>query len=155
MAMPKRDAKGRFVSGGGGGVFGFSFGGSASKKLDTKKIEAAASRAQFENLRHAGFRISKDAKASIKKSKEPSDKGEPPTTRGKGGHNLRGAIFVDSEKDSVIIGPRASFVGDAGEAHEFGKTRKGDQFDERPFMGPALAENVDRFASDWHGSIGE
>ena len=130
-------------------------GATTKVEVNTQRIVEAAKRSTFENLRHAAFRISKDAKASIVKSKEPSGQGDPPTTRGRGGHNLRGAIFVDADKESAIIGPRASFVGDSGEAHEFGKTRKGDQFDERPFMGPALERNLDRFASDWGGSIGE
>jgi len=119
-----------------------------------RKVSGAVERAKFENFRHAGFRISKDAKASIKKSGEPSEPGQPPTTRGKGGHNLRGAIFTNADKESVIVGPRASFVGDAGHAHEFGAPRGSDEFSERPFMLPALLNNIDRFAADWQHSIG-
>jgi hypothetical protein len=117
-------------------------------------VQQAADDAQFRTLRRAGFAISKSAKASIIKSPDAAPPGEPPTTRGKGRHNLRGAIFVDASADDVIIGPRHTYVGDSGEAHEFGKSRKGDDFAERSFMGPALEENVPRFAQDWRGEIG-
>jgi len=131
------------------------FGATAKVEVNTRKIADAADRATYRNLRHAAFSISKAAKLSIVKSPEPSTPGSPPTTRGKGGHNLRGAIFTDATQDSAIIGPRFSYVGDAGEAHEFGKRRKGDDFAERSFMKPALDQNIDRFANEWRGSIGE
>jgi hypothetical protein len=118
-------------------------------------VQKAADDATFRNLRHAGFGISKAAKASIIKSPDASLPGEPPTTRGKGRNNLRSAIFVDATADEVIIGPRFGYVGDSGEAHEFGKSRKGDDFAERSFMGPALEANVKRFAEDWQGSVGD
>lgn len=119
------------------------------------RVQRSADRATFQNLHHAAFAISRDAKASIEKSGEPSEPGSPPTTRGKGGKNLRGAIFTDANMESAIIGPRASFVGDVGEAHEFGEDRKGDSFPERRFMQPALERNLDRFAYGMRGSIGE
>lgn len=119
------------------------------------RVERAADDATYRNLRRAGFAISNDAKDSIITSPEPSDPGSPPTTRGQGRNNLRSAIFVDATADEVIIGPRFSYVGDSGEAHEFGKSRKGDDFDERSFMGPALGRNISRFADDWQGSIGQ
>ena len=131
------------------------FGFAAKTEDTTDRVKQAANKATFENSRHGLFRISKDAKASIKKRKTPSKPGEPPTTRGRGGHNLRGAIFVAADKEFGIAGPRASVVGEAGEAHEFGGEYRGDQFDERSFMGPALEANMDRFASDWANSIGE
>jgi len=120
-----------------------------------EQVQKAADDATFRNIRHAAFSISKAAKQSIATSPEASQPGSPPTTRGKGGHNLRGAIFVDANKESAIIGPRASFVGIAGEVHEFGKDREGESFAERPFMGPALEKSLPRFADDWRGSIGQ
>ena len=119
-----------------------------------KHVEKATDDATYRNIRHAAFSISKRAKASIKKSKRPSDPGSPPNTRGRGRKNIRGAIFTDSDRYSAVIGPRYSFVGDVGEAHEFGRKRKGDSFEERSFMGKSLAESTDRFAASWHGSIG-
>lgn len=130
------------------------FGATSKVQPQFQRVQQAAETATYRNIRHAAFSISKKAKASIEKSERSSKPGSPPTTRGKGGHNLKGAIYTDADKDSAVIGPRASIVGDVGEAHEFGKSRKGDEFDERPFMGPALEASVDRFASDWHGSIG-
>lgn len=127
----------------------------ATAEMQPQKIEKAADKATYNNLRHAGFSIGKAAKASILKSREPSEPGKPPTTRGRGRKNLRAAIFTSSDKESVIVGPRASYVGDSGEAHEFGKRRLGDSFDERPFMAPALAASLSRFARDWQGTIGE
>ncbi len=120
-----------------------------------EQVQKAADDATYRNIRHAAFSISKAAKASIIKSDEPSDPGSPPTTRGQGGHNLRGAIFTSADKDSAIIGPRASYVGIAGEVHEFGKSREGQDFPPRPFMEPALTGAIPRFASDWQGSIGQ
>jgi hypothetical protein len=130
-------------------------GATARSEMNVAKLIAAAGRAQFENLRHAAFSLAKVMKASIVKSKTPSDVGSPPATRGLGGKNLRGAIFTDATMESAVIGPRHSFVGDVGEAHEFGINRKGDEFDERPFAFPALEASTDRFHRDWHGRIGE
>jgi hypothetical protein len=123
--------------------------------IDTKPIERAVEKATFENIRHASFSLSKDAKSTIDKSSAPSEPGEAPHTKGKKGHNLKGAIFTNVQKDSGLIGPRASWVDDAGELHEFGERREGEDFDERPFMGPALDRAIPRFAQDWTGSIGQ
>ena len=131
------------------------FGLSGTIKDDTKNVAKAVEKAKFRNFRHAGFSISKAAKSSIQRSREPSSPGSPPHTRGKGRRNLRGAIFVAAEPDSVIIGPRFSYVGESGEAHEFGREYKGDQFDERPFMDPALQAAIPRFMAGWRGSVGE
>jgi hypothetical protein len=129
----------------------------ATAQIDdhTKRVSDAAKKASFERLGHGAASIAKTAKASIEKSKEPSAVGSPPHTRGRGGHNLKGAIRFDANNIDAVIGPIASFIGQAGEAHEFGGDFKGEQFPERPFMGPALEASVDRFAAGWAGSIGE
>lgn len=131
------------------------FGMKATTQNNFGRVARAASDATYRNIRHAAFSIGKAAKGLIKKSSEPSDAGDPPTTRAKGGKNLRGAIFTAADKDSALIGPRESWVGDVGEAHEFGVPREGDRFPERPFMNPALMMSIPRFAKDWEGSIGE
>jgi hypothetical protein len=123
--------------------------------FDAKKIQDAADRASRRNLRKAGFDISRTAKQSIQTSDQPSPPGSPPSTAGKSGQNLRGAIYVDAQDESVVIGPRYSFVGESGEIHEFGKDKFGETFDERPFMAPALQKNLSGFAEDWRGTIGE
>lgn len=132
-------------------MIGFTF----NSEPQFQRIQKAADDATFRSLRSAAFAISRTAKQSIKTSREASLPGEPPTTRGRGGKNIRGSIFTDADRETAVIGPRFSFVGDVGEAHEFGKSRKGDDFPERPFMQPALEENLSRFARDWQGSIGE
>lgn len=130
-------------------------GFNAKSSFSAAPIQAAANKASFENIRHASFSLAKDAKSTIDKSDSPSEPGETPHTKGKKGHNLKGAIFTSVQKDSGLIGPRASFVGDAGALHEFGERREGEDFDERPFMGPALDRAIPRFAQDWAGSIGQ
>jgi len=123
--------------------------------IDIQKVVKAVDKAKFENIRHAAFSISKSAKASIKKSPNASAPGTPPKTRARGGKNLRGAIFTNVQKDEAVIGPRFSFVGESGEAHEFGKEYEGDSFAIRSFMEPALMDALPRFAKDWQGSVGQ
>jgi hypothetical protein len=127
------------------------------------KIQTAAEKAAFKNLGHAAAAIRKDAIASIHFGEGPSKPGSPPNTHGpsktKKGKDRKGqlqrAIVYDVGPDSALIGPRFSVVGTSGAAHEFGGQYKQDNYPERPFMGPALIRNIDRFASDWAGSIGE
>jgi hypothetical protein len=116
-----------------------------------KAVDFAARRV----LRRAGYLVSQDAKQSIRTSELPSRPGSPPTTRGGGRKSLRSSIFYNASDDEAIVGPRFSFVGDSGQAHEFGVSRLGDDFDQRSFMGPALGRNVSRFADDWQGSVGQ
>ena len=123
--------------------------------VDPQEVVKATEKAAFRNFGHAAASISRGAKASIRKSKTPSQPGSPPTTRGIPGKNIRGAIRFARDKEGAVIGPMASLVGTAGEAHEFGGTYKGDEFDERPFMEPALQEAIPRMAGDWKHSIGE
>lgn len=134
-----------------------TFGGSSATEIhyNFNRVNQAAKTATFRNLRHGAFSVAKNAKASIQKSNEPSRPGSPPTTRGRGRKNIRGAIFTDANYENAIIGPRASWVGDVGEAHEFGKNRKGQRYPQRSFMYPALAAAAPRFAADWAGTIGE
>lgn len=131
------------------------FGMKATTEANTEAVKKAADRATYRNIRHAAFSIRKAAVASIVKSNTASAPGTPPATRGRGGKNIRGAIFVDADNESALIGPRASVIGEAGEAHEFGGEFRGADYPERAFMGPALEANRDRFASEWVGSIGE
>jgi hypothetical protein len=125
---------------------------------ETKRVENAAARSAFRSLGHAAGSIRKTAIASIEVSSDPSKPGEPPHTRpGKGGRALKRSIAYDVEQSklSAVVGARASVVGESGRAHEVGGEFKGDAFEKRPFMVPALDEQLDRFASDWAGSIGE
>jgi len=119
-----------------------------------KAVQQAADRAVYKNIRNAAFSIRKYIRESIKKSPQASEPGEPVSTRGKRG-NVKNSIFVAADDNTALIGPRYSFVGDAMEAHEFGKSRKGDDYAARPTSGPGLEANTDRFADMFSGSIGE
>lgn len=129
----------------------------------TKRVTAASERTTFRNLPHAAAAIRKDAVGSIKQAEGPSAPGTPPHTHTGGvtkkgkvrKGNLQRAIAFDANKESAVIGPRESVVGLAGRAHELGEEFRGDDYPERPFMGPALEQNLDRFAGEWAGSIGE
>ena len=65
------------------------------------------------------------------------------------------AIVYAADKESAVVGPRHSVVGEAGAAHEFGEEFRGTDYPERSYMEPALDANLDRFAASWGGSIGE
>lgn len=141
-----RDARGRFVSNGAGI--------SVTVSIDAAPIAKAAEKAAFRNMGHAAARIRKDAQESIDVAEGPSPAGTPPHTRKK---QLPRAITFDyaRSEQSAVIGPRASVVGEAGAAHELGGEFRGGEFDERPYMLPALEKNLPRFAQDWAGAIGE
>ena len=128
------------------------FSVSATITDETKKVAAAADRSTFRNLGHAAASIRKTAIAEIEKAPGPSDPGAPPHTR-KG--LLRRAIVYSVDGDTAVIGPRESIVGTSAEAMEFGGEYKGGTYPERPFMGPALDTNIDRFAKEWSGSVVE
>lgn len=121
---------------------------------NTRAVKKAADKASFKNLGHAAASVRKTAIKSIKRSVKPSRRGQPPHTRR--ARKLPRAIYYAAEKDklSSIVGPVASRVGTVGEAHEFGRTYMGQDFPARPFMGPALEENLDRIPSYWAHSIG-
>lgn len=129
------------------------FGMSVTFVDETKRVKDAAKKAAFKNFTHAAARIMKDAKSSIVTSEAASEEGKPPHTRARAGHNLRSAIRFDATKEDAVIGPMASIVGESGRAHELGEDFHGQSFPERPFMWPALLNNVDRFAQEWAGSI--
>jgi hypothetical protein len=118
------------------------------------RVHRAADRAIYQNVRHAAFSIRKYIRESIKKSPQAADPGDPVATRGKRG-NVKNSIFAAIDRDNAIIGPRYSFVGDAMEAHEFGKRRGENTYPARPTSGPGLTANTDRFAGAFRGSIGE
>lgn len=124
----------------------------AKTKFDAKKVMAAAKRANITNLGHAGAAIRLQARHSIRKSKGPSSPGTPPHTR-KG--RIRNAIkyAVTPGKQSVVIGPDAEVAADSGSAHEFGGRYRQENYDKRPFMGPALEKTKDRLPRMWAGSV--
>jgi hypothetical protein len=128
-------------------------------------VADAAKKAEFKNLGHAAASIRKTETESIKSVAGPSPPGTPPHTHtggvSKAGKTRRGvlqrsfAYAVDKAAGRAVIGPQASVVGEAGAAHEFGGEFRGTDYPERSFATPALEKNLDRFTSDWQGSIGE
>ncbi|WP_254512856.1 hypothetical protein [Anatilimnocola floriformis] len=127
--------------------FGYEF-------TDTsKRVTDAAAEASFKNAGHAAASIRKDAINSIEKSDSASLPNTPPHTR-KGLLPRSIVYFEDKAEQMAITGPRFSFVGESGRAHEFGEEFRGEEFEERAFMGPALDRNAARFASSFAGSIG-
>jgi phage gpG-like protein len=120
----------------------------------TKRVAEAVERAAFKNLGHAAATIRRDAVESIVVAEGPSPPGTPPHTRRR---QLKRAIRFDYDcRDrSAVVGPMASMVGESGAAHELGGEFRGEQYPQRPFMVPAMERNLDRFAGDWAGSIGD
>jgi len=130
--------------------------GCSVKIIDqTPRVKKAVDRANYRNLGHAAASVRRSAMKSIVRGKQPAAAGLPPHTRR--ARRLPRSIFYHAERDglSSIVGPVYSRVGVVGEAHEFGKTYMGTKYPERPFMGPALEENLDRMPSYWLHSVGE
>lgn len=126
-------------------------------QFDAKPVLRAAKTAKYRNLGHAGASIRKDAMASIEPGEGPSEPGEPPHTHPRGGRGRgrlpRSIRYAREGADRVVIGPRASVIGQAMVAHEFGGTHRGAAYSKRPVMGPALMRALPRIGSQWKGSI--
>jgi hypothetical protein len=120
----------------------------------SQRVKDAAERTTFRNLGHAAAAIRRDAVESIVVAEGASPAGTPPHTRRR---QLKRAIRFDNDRQAqeAVVGPMASLVGEAGRAHELGEEFRGHDYPERPFMAPALDKNLDRFAGDWAGAIGE
>jgi hypothetical protein len=117
-----------------------------------RELKAAADRASFENLGHAAAVIRNDAIATIERSQRASDPGSPVHTRR--GLARRAILYAMDGPYTAVIGPVASVIGQAMQVHEFGGRRGRGTYPKRPVMGPALTKNLDRFASQWRGTIG-
>ncbi len=117
-------------------------------------VVKAAKKAAFRNFGHAAASIRKTASRKIKKRKGAAKPGSPPHTHKRIflRRALRFAVFRDGT--GAVIGPRHSLVGRSARAHEFGGDYEGAVYPARPFMGPSLEENLNRFANEWKGSIG-
>ena len=115
------------------------------------RVKKAADKGNYRSFSHAAASIRKRMAASIERSSEPSEEGEPPHTR-KG--QLKRSFRFDADKEGAVIGPLFSRVGESAAAHEHGEEFKGDVFAARPFAFPALQESIPRIAEQWRGSIG-
>lgn len=139
-------------------------GASFKFSIDGKKLDKAVEKAAFKNFAHAAASIRKDAIESIEEHTEPigwmtltlggetkkvkvyqpSPTGTPPYSHRRGKMFFRRAIRFDATKEDVIVGPTHSESDTIMEKHEHG---------ERPFMGPAMEANLQRFASSWAGAV--
>lgn len=117
-----------------------------------QRVQQKAERAQRRIFSRVAFAIRKTAVDSMEKSPDPAPVGKPVHTR-KG--LARKAVRYAADKDGAVIGPRYSIIGDAIAAHEHGEDYRGSRYPERPTMLPALEANVDKYAGEWAGSIGE
>ena len=126
-------------------------------KDESKNVEKAVQKANFANFGHAGASIRKSAAASlirVANKRKASSPGSPPHTH-KGVFLKRSIRFAKLPNNKgVIVGPMASMVGDAGAVHEFGERRETASYPARPFMGPALDENLSRMPRFWRGTVG-
>ena len=153
--MPaQRDANGRFIKGSGSG--GTSSGIAVEVKTETRpsKVEKAAQKAAFTNFGHAAASIRKAAAKSIKSRKNKktaSPEGTAPFTHG---GFIRRALRFDVNQTGAVIGFQRSVIGLVAATHEHGLTEEGRDYPERPTIGPALEESLDRIHNDWRSSIG-
>ena len=127
-------------------------GAKVKTKLDAKKIRSAARKGNITSLGHAGAAIRLTGRRSIRKSPSASAPGSPPNTRrGRIRNAIKYAVLPD--KQSVVIGPDVEIAGTSAKAHEFGGRYKREQYEKRPFMGPALEKTKTRLPAMWAGSI--
>lgn len=128
----------------------------------TERVAKAARKAKYRLVDKAAFAVRSTASESVKSQEGPSAPGTPPHTHTqkitKKGKVRKGrlpkAIQYFSRKGEAVIGPAKSVIGEAGATHEFGEDRFGQDYPERPFMGPALDQNLTTFGNSFAGSIG-
>lgn len=139
------------------------------------RVAQAAEKEQYYALRRAAFRVYETSRESIKQAAGPSPPGTPPHTHTQGtvksrrskrfGMKRYGVLprsikyDVDRSLLEAIIGPTAIDAGLAGFVHEFGGDRPDtfpvENYPMRPFMSPAMEAELDNFAGEFAGSIGE
>lgn len=117
-----------------------------------RAAERKAQQGAFESLGQAAGYLRKVARHSIIVSDQYAEPGHPPHSR-RG--QLREAILYAVEKDAgvAVIGPVFEQVGRSGAVHEFGGRYRGDEYEPRPFMGPALRQVLPRLPSFWEASV--
>jgi len=121
-------------------------------KNETRNLLAKARQGSFKSLGHAGAAIRLTARRSIRRRKSASPVGTPPSTR-RGQLKRAIAFAVEKQQQLVVIGPQHEVVGESAKAHEFGGRYRREQYEKRPFMGPALEKVKDRLPPLWAGSV--
>ncbi|HYW78050.1 MAG TPA: hypothetical protein VE890_00675 [Thermoguttaceae bacterium] len=120
--------------------------------FDGRKVHQKAKQANITNLGHAGAALRLIARRSIRQRKGPAPAGSPPHTHTR---RLPRAILyaVDRQRSLVVIGPAKHLAGTSGRAHEHGGQYRGERYERRPFMGPALVKIKNRLPKLWAGSV--
>ena len=129
--------------------------------FDAPRVKRAVDAATRRALSRAGAFIRQRAKTSIRKRKGISRPSRPPHSHA--GH-LRRLIFFgyDPSAESVVIGPLPFRKGEAPNLLEFGGKivrtdhcgrRRRMVYRKRPFMGPALQEELPQLPSRWRNSV--
>ncbi len=139
--------------------------------FDRQKVVNATDAATRKVLSKFGAFVRTRARSSIRKRKAVSVPGSPPTNRV---GLLRQFLFFsyDSDRKSVVIGPaklNGRVSSDALPALEYGgtstiegvrfrggkkvRTRKRVNIKARPFMGPALTQELPKLEGMWRDSV--
>lgn len=135
--------------------------------FDRGVVLRAVNRAKRTALSKAGAFIRRTAKSIIAPRKRVSRPGQPPSS-----HTglLKRLIYFawDPGSESVVIGPeRADRMGQQPSVLEFGgrstvtrhrrgRVEKHDvTIDARPYMGPAMQENLDVIPRQWEGAVSD
>ena len=130
------------------------FGVQTRMTATPKRVDKAVDKGAYRSFSHAAASTRKAARESIVRSDKPGPPGGPVRTkRGRGGGLAKRAILYQANKDGAVIGPVASKIDQAMEAHEHGKRRGGVRFPRRPTMALALERNLVRFHREWRGAI--
>ena len=149
MAFAVRLANGRFAK---KGTPEYAAGLAAQSFIDVDGVRKAVAKASFESLKHAGASLRITAAGLIKKSRTPSNPGEPMHT--KFGAAKKAIMFAYNEvAGKVTVGPDFDKIGLIGHAFEFGGNFRGFNYAARPVMGPALEKLKPRLEKFWYDSV--
>lgn len=138
--------------------------------FDRPKVRRAVDRAKRQALSKAGAFIRQRARTSMRRRRGPAPPGQPPHAHE---GSLRRLILFgyDRASDSVVVGPlRLNKPGEAPSVLEFGgrttverrRTRKGGRrvverrrirIEARPYMGPALRNELPNIPKAWASSV--
>jgi hypothetical protein len=145
---------------------------------ESKKVVDAAHRATVSALRKTAYATLRDVQGSFEvvpmvrpdlKGKSPAQKkfllrkahsaaaapvGSPPHSR-RGLERRAERYDVDAEAESAVIGPRASVIGQAMQAQEFGGEYQGRKYPLRPSIGPALEREEHLLPTGFSGAVTE
>jgi len=133
-------------------------------KVNFKRLAKRVRRGSIKSMGQAGALVYKVARNSIRRRKGPSTPGTAPHTRTKSQEKkarrfggLKDSLRFEVERrffgGSVVIGPTPRLAGTSGQAHEFGGSYRGQRFEKRPFMGPALQRSLPKIPREWKNIV--